>query len=272
MHAAASQGAPPSPWALVTGASSGIGASIASELARRGYDVILVGRDATRLNEVAARLARDHGARCKVFARDIVHPDACREIIGSLSAEGLQPSVLVNNAGFTVHGHFADTNLDSELALVDLQIKALIRWTKSLLPEMVRRRQGYVLNVGSLYCFFPVAWQSVYGASKAFMLSFSEALRSELHGTGVTVTVVCPGVTHTRFHERVGIEERAWPRAMEPDEVASAACKALFEGRSLVIPGALNRFYIRASRLLPRRVFLFCVRGVNSLRGLGARP
>lgn len=272
MPAASDDSSPSRSWALVTGASSGIGAAIAVELARRGHDVILVGRNEIRLHEVATRLERDHGARFKVFAQDITQPNGCKEILEHLSAEGLKPSVLVNNAGFAVHGDFTETDLDCELALIDLQIKALITCTKSLLPEMVRRREGYVLNVGSVYCFFPVAWQSVYAASKAFMLSFSDSLRTELYRTGVTVTVVCPGVTRTRFRKRVGLEEQTWPRAMEPDEVAAAACEALFERRNLVIPGTLNRFYVTASRLLPRRMFMLFARGVNNLRGLGARP
>lgn len=258
-------------WALVTGASSGIGAAIAVELARRGHDVVLIGRDETRLNQVAATLARDHQARCKIFAQDLVHPDACKDILGCLDDEGLRPRVLVNNAGFAVHGAFAETDVDRELALVDLQIKVVIALTKALLPEMIRRREGYVLNVGSVYCFFPVAWQSVYGASKAFLLSFSEALHAELHGTGVTVTLACPGVTRTAFRERAGIEEHAWAPGMNPDDVAAAACNALFERRRLVVPGTFNRLSVWASRLLPRRIFLLFARGVNDSRGLGVR-
>lgn len=272
MHADRKNGSRARSWALVTGASSGIGAAIAVELARRGHDVILVGRDGARLNQVAATLARDHGSRCKVFARDLTQPNTCKEILADLDAEELRPNVLVNNAGFAVHGAFTETDVERELALVDLQIKALIIWTKALVPEMVRRREGYVLNVGSVYCFFPVAWQSVYGASKAFMLAFSEALRAELYGTGVTVTVVCPGVTRTRFRKRAGLEERAWARGMEPDAVAAAACKALFERRNLIVPGTLNRFYVIAARLLPRTVFLRFARRVNDMRGLGAQP
>ncbi len=263
-------GDPRRPWALVTGASSGIGMALARELAQRGYDLVLLGRDEGQLAQLAQDLARAHQAAARVFAGDLSQPAAAHAVRAALEREDFPVSVLVNNAGFGVHGRFAQTDLEAELALVNLQVQALLILTKACLPGMLRRRDGRILNVASVYAYGPVPLQSVYAAGKAFMLSFSEALAAELEATGVSVTVLCPGITTTAFRTRAGMREKDSWLAMDAQTVAALACRGLFRNEAVVIPGALNRLYVLASRCLPRRVLAALTRRLNRRRGLGA--
>jgi short-subunit dehydrogenase len=254
----------------VTGASSGIGMALARELAQRRYDLILLGRDQEKLAQLAQELARTHQTTAKVFARDLSHPATVHEIQAALEREDIPISVLVNNAGYGIHGPFTETDLQRELALIHLQIHAMLILTKACLAGMVRRREGKILNVASLYAYSPVPLQSVYAASKAFMLSFSESLAAELEGTGVSVTVLCPGITTTAFRTRAGVPDKKSWLAMDPEAVASIACRGLFTGKAVVIPGAINHLYVFASRVMPRRLIARVTRHVNRRRGLGA--
>jgi len=257
-------------WALVTGASSGIGMALAAELARCGYDLIVLGRDEGKLAQLAQDLARAHETRTRIFPGDLSDPGVAHAVRAALEREDIPVNVLVNNAGFGVHGRFADTDLARELALVNLQIHALLILTKACLPGMIRRRDGKVLNVASVYAYAPVPLQSVYAACKAFMLSFSESLAAELEGTGVSVTVLCPGVTATAFRTRAGMREKASRLSMDAPAVAAIACRGLFRKRAVVVPGAINRLYVLVSRVMPRRVLAALTRRVNRRRGLGA--
>lgn len=257
-------------WALVTGASSGIGMALARDLAQRGYDLVLLGRDAGGLARLAGELAAAHGTAARVFPRDLSDPAAAHEIRAALEREALPISVLVNNAGFGVHGRFADSDLERELALVNLQIPALLILTKACLAGMLRRREGKILNVASVYAYAPVPLQSVYAACKAFLLSFSESLAAELEGTGVSVTVLCPGITATAFRTRAGMREKASWLSMDARTVAAIACRGLFRNRAVVVPGRINRLYVLAARLVPRRLVALLTRQVNRHRGLGA--
>jgi short-subunit dehydrogenase len=265
-HAAPS----PGKWALVTGASSGIGMELARELARRGHHLVLLGRDEPRLARLSREVAETHGAAARIFARDLSNPAAVVEICEALEGEGLPVSVLVNNAGFGVYGPFAQTRLEQELALVNLQVHALVILTKACLPGMLRRREGKILNVASVYAYTPVPQQSVYAACKSFMLSFSESLAAELEGTGVSVTVLCPGITATAFRTRSGKHEKLSWLSMDAQTVAAIACRGLFRNKPVVVPGTINRLYVLGAGLLPRRLLVSLTRQVNRLRGLGA--
>jgi short-subunit dehydrogenase len=260
----------PRQWALVTGASSGIGMALARELAQRGYDLILLGRDAGSLAQLAQELDRAHHTTAKVFAQDLSTPATVLAIRAMLERENLSVSVVVNNAGYGIHGRFAETDLDRELALIHLQIHAMLILTKACLTGMLRRREGKILNVASVYAYSPVPLQSVYAACKAFLLSFSESLAAELYGTGVTVTVLCPGMTATAFRTRAGMRDKASWMSMDARTVASIACRGLFQKRPVVVPGVINRLYVWVSKLVPRRWIARMTAHVNRRRGLGA--
>jgi len=252
------------PLALVTGASSGIGRALALRLARAGHDLVLVSRDEARLRDVAAA----SGVPCRLIAQDLAAPDAARRIVERL--DGAAVDVLVNNAGFGLHGDFAGTDLAAERAMIQTQAVAPMELTKMLLPGMIARRRGRILNVGSVYSYGPAPHQAIYGATKAFLLSFSAALRGELEGSGVTVTALLPGLTQTEFHQRAGIAAKRM-KAMSSEDVADAAYRGLEAGRAVVITGATGRIFVLLYRLLPMAAYLRLMAGINRLRGLKPR-
>lgn len=252
------------PLALVTGASSGIGRALALRLARAGYDLVLVSRDEARLREVAAQA----GVPCRLIAQDLAAPDAAARVVERL--EGAEVDVLVNNAGFGLHGDFADTELAAEKAMIETQVVAPVALTKLLLPGMKARGRGRILNVGSVYSYGPAPHQAIYGATKAFLLSFSAALRGELVGTGVTVTALLPGLTRTEFHSRAGIGAKGL-KGMPADEVAEAGYRAMEAGKAVVITGGLNKVFVLLYRALPLSAYLRLMAVINRLRGLKPR-
>ena len=188
-------------WSLVTGASSGIGLELARELAKQGSNLVLVARDRTRLEAAATSLARDWGVQAEVLPADLARPDSPAALTAEISARGLQVDVLVNNAGIGLWGEFARTSLDDERRLIELNVLACMALTKLVLPGMLARRRGRILNVASTAAFFPGPQMAAYYASKAFVLSFSQAVAHELSGSGVTVTSLCPGPVRTAFIE-----------------------------------------------------------------------
>lgn len=254
--------------ALVTGASSGIGAALAGELARRGYDLVLNGRDEARLEAVAAT-GRAAGARVLARAGDLARPGEGGRLADDARAwAGGAPALVVINAGFGIYGEFAGTPLEQEIDLVRLQAIAPMELLKPLLPELVRRGEGAILAVASVYSYSPVPHQSVYGACKAFQLSFFEALAEELRGTGVGVTVVCPGVTRTRFRARAGVKEKDPSSGMSADEVARRALRAVDRRRRVLVPGPANRIFVALARHLPRSWLHALLGRVNRARGV----
>ena len=245
------------PLALITGASSGIGEGLARLLAEKGYDLALVARREDRLRALGDALAASHGIRTHVLPADLSDPSAPRAIVDRLSQEGLTADVLVNNAGFGVNGAFAETPEQAEMDMLQVNVVALVHLTKLLLPGMVARKSGKVLNVASTAAFVPGPWMAGYYASKAYVLSFSEALAVETAGTGVTVTVLCPGPTATEFADAAGLGQSGLFQAgniMSGDEVARLGYEGLMAGRRLVIAGARNRALAFSSRLAPRSV------------------
>jgi short-subunit dehydrogenase len=241
--------------AVVTGASGGIGEELARVLAAEGYALVLVARTTSKLNAIAEELTRRYGTACHVVAADLSDPGAPAMVESKLSELGLAVDVLVNNAGFATHGDFKDIELRRELGLIQVNIASLVELTRRLLPGMVRRGWGRILNLSSTAAYFSGPLMADYYASKAFVLSFSVALNEELRGTGVSVTALCPGPTASGFQARAAIEDTTLVRSarlMSAAAVAREGFQAMIRGRSTVIPGFLNRAQAFVARLMPR--------------------
>ena len=247
--------------AVVTGASSGIGEAIARELARRGHGVTLVARRADRLEALADELTATGVTACAV-ATDLADRTARAGLLDRIVDLGLEPDILVNNAGLSTLGPVASSDPDAELAMVEVDVLAVVALCSRFLPGMVRRGRGAVLNVASTGAFQPLPGQAGYGAGKAFVLSYTQSLGGELRGTGVTATTLCPGPVDTGFGERAGFTKEdaaaALPAVMweTPEAVARAGIDGLAVGRAVVIPGLANRAGATLGRLVPNRVLV----------------
>lgn len=247
---------------IVTGASSGIGAEIARELTRRGHGVTLVARREGPLRSLADELAGGHGVRAEVVTADLTDPDARAAIALTLSERGLVANVLVNNAGFSTTGPVHRSEPDREVSMIRTDVEAVAHLCSMFLPDMVERGSGAVLNVASTAAFQPLPGQAGYAACKAFVLSYSRAVRTELKGTGVTMTVLCPGPVETEFAEAAGFTEEeassALPKFMwvPAATVAKAAVDGMDHDRAVVIPGVGNKVSAFAGQHTPRRVLL----------------
>lgn len=248
------------PYALVTGASSGIGRHLADELAGRGFDLVLVARSTDVLDTVKAEIEATHRVKITVIDCDLAVPGAAAELYSQVRATWPVPDVLVNNAGFGAFGQFHEADGENLLRLVQVNIMALTCLMRRALPEMRQRGSGRILNVASCAAFSPGPLMAVYFATKSYVLSLSEAVAHECAGTGVTVTALCPGSTATAFHRIAGFPEDSWlfspPVAAHPKSVARYGIRALFAGRRTAIPGFLNRVAIFSVRLVPRFVAL----------------
>lgn len=250
--------------ALVTGASSGIGLALARSLAARGARVVLVGRDELALKKAAAALGPHAGAQAVAIVQDLSAAHAGESLADEVAKRGLTIDVLVNNAGFGVHGDFADTDLQQELAMVRVQIDAAMALTKRFLPGMKQRRQGWLLNVASVYSFAPVPQQAIYGACKAFLHSFSEALASEVRDYGIKVSVSAPGTTKTEFRRRAGAREKG--KGLAASHVADVALDALERGKLVTIPGFWNKVFVIAMQHFPFAARAQLIRLINHVR------
>lgn len=253
-------------WALITGASSGIGRALAVEFAAHGFNLFLTARNQESLRQVAAECGEQFKVETKVHPADLGDTKAVDELLQALSA--LPIEILVNNAGFGVVGEFAQTDVETELKMLEVQLTATLKLTKAILPQMIARRSGRILNVASVYSFAPVPFQSVYSACKAFTLSFSESLGEELKGTGVRVTAICPGTTQSDFRVRAGIEEKEKPRGVTAESVARIAVRQTLRGKHLVVPGFANRLFVFFVRRLPVGIVPRVVRFINNRRGV----
>jgi short-subunit dehydrogenase len=244
------------PLALVTGASGGIGEELARILARHGHDLVLVARSADKLAALAERLELDHGIKVRAIAKDLARPEAAAEIHEALAAESLAVDVLVNNAGLGLLGKFAEMGIDDDVEMLRLNVEAPTLLTRLFLPAMLERGSGRILNLASTAAFQPGPLMAVYYATKAYVLSFSEALANELAGTGVTVTALCPGPTETGFSSRAGSEQSRLFKGptMDARTVAEAGYAGLMAGKPVVIPGLRNRLLAFGVRVTPRRV------------------
>jgi short-subunit dehydrogenase len=253
------------PLALVTGASGGIGYELARVLARHGHDLVLVARSADKLAALAERLELDHGITVRAIAKDLARPEAAAEIHEALATEGLAVDILVNNAGLGLLGKFAEIGIEGDVEMLRLNVEAPTLLERLLLPSMLDRGSGRILNLASTAGFQPGPLMAVYYATKAYVLSFSEALANEVAGTGVTVTALCPGPTETGFSSRAGSEQSRLFKGptMDPRTVAEIGYAALMAGKPVVIPGIRNRILAFSVRLAPRRVVTQIARRMN---------
>jgi short-subunit dehydrogenase len=254
-------------WAIITGASSGIGKALAFEFAAGGFNLLLIARNEAALAEVAAECQAKHHIKTEIVAADLACAKSLEELMAMLERTPREFEVLVNNAGFGIHGDFASTDIEQNIELLSVQLTAALRLTKAVLPGMIARRTGRILNVASVYSFSPVPFQSVYAACKAFLLSFSTAIQNELGGTGITVTVFCPGVTQTEFRSRAGIGQKSEQSGMTAEAAARIAYVKTLRGKHIVVPGLVNRLYVFVSRLLPVQVVPDLIRFINRRRG-----
>ena len=243
--------------ALVTGASSGIGVELAKLCARDGYNLVLVARRVERLEQLGAELAGRHGVRYHAVAADLADADAPAEIVRRTDGAALAVDVLVNNAGFGAVGPFATADPDTGRRMIRVNVEALTQLTRLLLPGMLARRRGRILNVASTAGFVPGPLMAVYYATKAYVISFSEALAEELRGSGVSVTVLCPGPTRTEFQAVAGMQAARLfrlPGVMDAGDVARAGYRGLMRGKRMVVPGLMNRALPFVVRISPRGV------------------
>ena len=247
----------PTDVALVTGASSGIGAALARRIAREGRNLMLVARRIDRLETLAGELKAAHGIDAHAVSTDLTRPGAVVALIGEMDRRGLTVDWLVNNAGFGTNGRFDQLPVEGELEEIRLNVEVLVELTGRLVPGMVSRRRGAVINIASVGGFVSSPYMATYSATKAFVLSFTEAIAAELRGTGVQALCVCPGFTHTEFHERAhmdlsgfAVPEFAW---MTAEQVADQTVRAVGKG-PILVNGVMNSAMVAALRLVPRAV------------------
>jgi len=242
---------------LITGASGGIGEALAWEFARDGYALVLAARSRDKLDALAGKLKAQHGSACRVVAVDLAKPESPLTLAEGLRRDGVVVDILVNNAGVGLSGAFAETDLRRELEMLQLNVVSLVHLTKLLLPDMVKRGQGRILNVSSTAAFSPGPFMAGYYASKAYVLSLSVAMREELRGTGVTITTLCPGATETGFGGSAGMNQSRlfrWFSSGDVAGVARAAYRGLMSGRAIVAPGWFAKLIVSAGGIGPRPV------------------
>jgi uncharacterized protein len=237
---------------LITGASSGIGAAFARKLAARGRNVLLVARSEDKLITLCNELGRLTSIRAQYVALDLQRPEAPLQLLEETQNRGLEIEMLINNAGFGSMGEFAKLDLNRELEMIQLNVTALVELTHRFLQPMRERKSGTIINVASTAGFQAVPYMSTYAATKAFVLSFSEALWDENRKHGVHVMAVCPGVTETNFFETAGMNHPPMRIIQTPEDVVETTLRALARQKSTVISGWANRFTIEAERILPR--------------------
>jgi len=242
---------------LITGASGGIGYELAELFAIDHHNLVLVARNSDKLTQVAGDLQRQFGVSAKAIALDLTNPAAPQSIFDQLQVDGITIDILVNNAGYGVLGPFAEIPVDSSLGQIQLNITALTNLTRLFLGPMLERGSGKILNVASTAGFQPGPLMAVYYATKAYVISFSEALANELDGKGITVTCLCPGPTTTGFADRAGNDRSRLFKQLRPMDAKTVALKGyhgLMSGKTLVIPGLRNWLLTESLRVSPRKL------------------
>jgi uncharacterized protein len=261
--------------ALITGASSGLGAEFARQLARENYRLLLVARRRDRLEQVAGEAKTLGAPDARVIAHDLAAPGAAEALWRQIADDGTTVEYLVNNAGFGAAGSFKRSELKREIDQIGLNVAALVALTRLALPAMVERGHGTIINVASTAAFQPTPFMATYGATKAFVLSFSEALAEELRGSGVTVTALCPGLTRTEFQRVAQVDESIFPAfaCMDASTVVAQGIAAAKRGQTVEINGMTNSLMVYAQRLMPRALVrriagaLFHYRGADAPGG-----
>lgn len=252
----------PGSWVLVTGASSGIGEALARALAARPHPVLLAARSRERLESLAAELSAAHGVDVRAVPCDLSDPEGPRHLFEVTEGAGLAVDLLVNNAGFGLSGAAADLPLDRTMEMLRVNVSALTELTQRFLPAMRARRHGRILNVASTIGFVPAPYFASYAATKAYVLSYTTALREEVEADGVVVACLCPGYTRTRFFGVAGMRPPGGMMMLSPEEVADAALAGLERGTAVVVPNPLDRIWIASTRLLPRSALIRLMRTV----------
>jgi short-subunit dehydrogenase len=237
---------------LITGASSGIGEVFARKLAARGRNVLLVARSEEKLIRLCNELGRSNNVRAQYVALDLSKPDSAEQLFQEAKRRGLPVDMLINNAGFGSMGEFGNLDLARELNMIDLNIKSLVELTHRFLQPMIVRKQGAIINVASTAGFQPVPFMATYAATKAFVLSFSEALWEENRSHGIKVIALCPGVTDTNFFEAARGHKPPARISQTPEEVVDTALRGLAQGKSHIISGWTNFFMTQSERFVPR--------------------
>jgi uncharacterized protein len=253
------------PTALVTGASSGIGYELAKLLAADGHDLVLVARSGAKLAGLAEELKARHRVGTKILPKDLADPGAPAGIAAKLETDGVLVDVLVSSAGFADYAPFVESDLGKQLDMIQVNVTALTELTRRFLPGMVERRSGRILNVASTAAFQPGPLMAVYYATKAYVLSFSEAIANELDGTGVSVTALCPGPTRSGFQDRAAMQDSKLVQdgLMSADDVAAAGYRAMMQGATIEIPGIKNKLGAQLPRVLPRKAAVNVARRVQ---------
>lgn len=247
--------------ALITGAASGIGYELAKIFIQKSYDLVLVDKDEQKLKEVKQEWYYNFGSDILTIPIDLSCPESAQIVYQEVKKRDIEVDVLINNAGFGTFGFFSDTDWQREFDMIQLHVVTATKLTKLFLKEMVERNKGKIMNTASLAAFFPGPMMAVYYASKAYLLSFTQSLANELKNTGVSITVLCPGLTKTNFQKTVGEEETKLKFKMSPpEEVAAYAYRSMKRGRIVAIPGVMNLFIAKLSRLIPVKIIADIIR------------
>lgn len=243
-------------YALITGASSGIGYELAKLFAKDNHNIILVARREEILKDISKDFEDEYNIKTLVIPKDLSQSQSAQEIYDVLKQNNITVEYLINNAGFIVYGYFSDTSWSEDHEMIQLHMETLTHLIKLFLPDMLKKKNGKILNIGSTGSFVPGPLNAVYCATKNYILSLSEAIGEELNGTGVTVTAFCPGGTNTEFAKKANmkISSANLFKMMETNKVAKIAYKALMKGKRVAIPGTLNRIQIFSVRFIPRTI------------------
>lgn len=254
---------------LVTGASGGIGYELSKLFARDGHNLVLVSRNGARLEEVARELKAKHGVRCTILAGDLSVPGSPAALFEEIEKASIEIDVLVNNAGFGSLGLYHERPVEEQLEMIQLNVTSLAHLTRLVLPGMVARKRGRIVNVASIAAYQPGPFMAVYYATKAFVVSFSEAIANELHTTGVKVTAICPGPTRTGFGKRAGVDKSTLfhdRMTMDAARVARLGYEGMLKNKTVVITGGKNKLIAAGARLAPRRLTANIARSLNETR------
>ncbi|MEH2202685.1 MAG: SDR family oxidoreductase [Nostoc sp.] len=255
--------------ALITGAASGIGYQLTQIFARHNYNLVLVDKNEQKLIEIVDEFPQKFGIFVKIFVKDLSIPTSPEEIFTELQQASIKIDVLVNNAGFGTYGAFSETDLSTELKMLQVNMVSLTHLTKLFLKDMVEQNYGKILNVASAAAFQPGPLMAVYFATKAYVLSFSEAIANELEGTGVNVTVLCPGPTASEFQQNAAMEDSKIAnvnRMMDTETVARIGYRGLMKNKTVVVPGMRNKILTESVRFTPRNLVTKVVRSMHELQ------